>query len=79
MTAVQRSSIALPELIGQLNRHLKGWANYYRLGHPRAVFRTINRYVRRRLQRQLQRRSQRPWKKPKELTVYQYFHKLGLI
>jgi RNA-directed DNA polymerase len=79
MTAVQRSSIALPELIGQLNRHLKGWANYYRLGHPRAAFRTINRYVRRRLQRQLQRRSQRPWKKPKELTVYQYFHKLGLI
>ena len=79
MTAVQRSGIPLPELIGQLNRHLKGWANYYQLGHPRDTFRKVNWYVRRRLYRLLRRRSQRPWKRPKELTVYQYFRQLGLI
>lgn len=79
MTAVQRSCIPLPELIGQLNRHLKGWANYYQLGHPRVTFRKLNWYVRRRLYRLLRRRSQRPWKKPKELTIYQYFRQLGLI
>ena len=30
-------TLPLPDLIGQLNRHLKGLANYYRLGHPRVV------------------------------------------
>lgn len=79
VTATQKGSPPLPELIGQLNRHLKGWANYYRLGHPRMTFRKVNWYVRRRLYRLLRRRSQRPWKKPKERTVYQYFHQLGLI
>jgi RNA-directed DNA polymerase len=79
MTAARHGSKPLPELIGELNRHLKGWANYYRLGHPRAAFRKVNGYVRRRLERHLRRRSQRPWKAPDDLTVYQYFHKLGLI
>ena len=79
MTAARHGSKPLPELIGELNRHLKGWANYYRLSHPRAAFRKVNGYVRRRLERHLRRRSQRPWKAPDDLTVYQYFHKLGLI
>ena len=79
MTAARYGAIPLPELIGQLNRHLKGWANYYRLGHPRVTFRKVNWYVRRRLYRHLRRRSQRPWKPPDDLTVYQYFRQLGLL
>ena len=79
MTSARYGAKPLPELIGELNRHLKGWANYYRLGHPRVTLRTVNRYVRRRLERHLRRRSQRPWKPPADLTAYQYFHKLGLI
>jgi RNA-directed DNA polymerase len=79
MTAARQSGIPLPELIGQLNRHLKGWANYYRLGHPRVTFQQVNWYVRRRLHRFLRRRSQRPWKKPKDLSVNQYLQQLGLI
>ena len=79
MTAARYSLIPLPELIGRLNRHLKGWANYYRLGHPRATFRQVNQYVRRRLYRLLRRRSQRPWKVPAHLSPYYYFQQLGLI
>lgn len=79
MTAARNSGIPLPELIGQLNRHLKGWANYYRLGHPRVTFQQVNWYVRRRLSRLLRRRSQRPWKKPKDLTLNEYLRQLGLI
>src|ERR1700745_1487917 len=79
MTAARYGAKPLPELIGELNRHLKGWVNYYRLGHPRANLRKVNRYVRRRLKRHLRRRSQRPWKAPVDLTVYRYFQKLGLI
>ena len=28
----------IPQLIGELNRHLKGWANYFDLGYPRVAF-----------------------------------------
>lgn len=79
MTAVRYSGIPLPELIGQLNLHLKGWANYYRLGHPRVTFQKVNWYVRRRVSRLLRRRSQRPWKKPQEFTLNEYLRQLGLI
>lgn len=79
MTARHRSSIPLPELIAELNRHLKGWANYYRCGYPRPSFRKLNWYIQRRLLRLLRRRSQRPWKPPQELTLYHYLRQLGLI
>jgi RNA-directed DNA polymerase len=79
MTSARYGAKPLPELIGELNRHLKGWANYYRLGHPRVTLRKVNHYVRRRLKRHLRRRSQRPWTAPADLTLHQYFHKLGLI
>lgn len=28
----------LPELIGELNAHLRGWANYFGRGYPRDAF-----------------------------------------
>jgi hypothetical protein len=40
-----QSHTPLPELIERLNRHLRGWGNYYRLGYPRAAFRQINSFV----------------------------------
>jgi len=79
LTAARHGATPLPELIGRLNRHLKGWANYYRLGHPRATFRKVNWYVQRRVERHLRRRSQRPWKTPADLTLYQYLRRLGLL
>jgi RNA-directed DNA polymerase len=79
LTSARYCAKPLPELIAQLNLHLKGWANYYRLGYPRVTFREINRYIRRRLQRHLRRRSQRPWQPPPGLTTYHYLKQLGLI
>jgi RNA-directed DNA polymerase len=69
----------LPELIGELNRHLKGWTNYYRLGQPRQAFQRLNRYVRQQLYQRLRRSSQRPWKAAPAQTAYGYFKELGLI
>ena len=69
----------LPELIGKLNRHLRGWANYFRLGYSRKAFRQINTQVRERLARHLRRRSQRSWRPPAGRTVYAHLQHLGLI
>jgi len=75
----RQSHTPLPELIVRVNRHLDGWANYYRLGYPRKAFRHINHYVRHRLSGHLRRRSQRPWKPRKGQTHYRAFQQMGLI
>lgn len=69
----------LPELIGELNRHLKGWSNYFRVGYNRAAFRQINAQVRKRLARHLRRRSQRAWRPANGTSIYAHLQHLGLI
>jgi RNA-directed DNA polymerase len=69
----------LPDLIGELHRHLRGWANYFRAGYSRAAFREINAHVRKRLARHLRRRSQRGWRPAKGESVYAHLRHLGLI
>jgi RNA-directed DNA polymerase len=70
---------ALPCLLGWLNEHLQGWANYFRLGYPREKFRKINRFVRNRLARHLRRRSQRAYRVPGDKTFYGHLKEQGLI
>jgi RNA-directed DNA polymerase len=77
--SLRRSHVPLPDLIAELNRHLRGWAKYYSLGYPRKALRDINAYVLRRLAQHLQRRSQRGWKAPVDETHYHYFARLGLL
>ena len=69
----------IPNLIGELNRHLKGWANYFSIGYPRSVYGEIDRYVQGRLIQHLQRRSQRPYHPPQGETWSGHLVKLGLI
>jgi hypothetical protein len=37
-----------PEFIGEINRQLQGWANYFSIGYPRAAYWEIDWYVRER-------------------------------
>jgi RNA-directed DNA polymerase len=69
----------LPDLIAELNQHLKAWSNYFRPGYSRDAFRQINGYVRLRLSRHLRRRSQRPWRPAEGTSVYGHLDQLGLI
>ncbi|HME10023.1 MAG TPA: group II intron maturase-specific domain-containing protein, partial [Bryobacteraceae bacterium] len=55
-------------LIGELNRHLKGWANYFSIANPMGVYGEIDRYVQERPVQHLQRRSQRPYRPPQGAT-----------
>jgi RNA-directed DNA polymerase len=79
MTGPKQCHTPLPELIQKLNRHLKGWGNYFSIGYPRHARRQINGYVRERLTRHLQRRSQRGCRLPPDLSYYAYLQQKGLI
>lgn len=79
MTGTRMCFKPIPQLIGEINRHLLGWANYFGQGYPRKSFREINSYTRERLYRHLRRRSQRPWKPPKGVTFHEQFAKMGLV
>ena len=79
MIGKQQCYQPLPELIGQINRHLRGWSNYFRKGYSRDAMRQINTMVRERLARHLRRRSQRGWRPRKGTTVYVHLERMGLI
>ena len=50
---------SLPKVIEEVNVILRGWANYFRYGYPRKVFRDVNHFVRCRFERFFLNRSQR--------------------
>jgi RNA-directed DNA polymerase len=69
----------IPDLIEGLNRHLKGWRNYFDFGYPRMAFREIDSYVRFRLTQHLRRRSQRPFRPPEGVSYYEQLQRFGLM
>ena len=69
----------IPVLIGELNRHLKGWVNYFSIGYPTSAYCEIERYVQDRLIQHLQRRSQRPYRPPQGESWLGHLARLGLI
>jgi len=69
----------IPVLIGELNRHLKGWTNYFSFGYPISAYCEIERHVQGRLIHHLQRRSQRPYRPPQGETWLRHLARLGLI
>jgi RNA-directed DNA polymerase len=80
MTGYSQCAKPLPELLEELNIHLRGWANYFSRGYPAKAFRHINHYVGLRVSRHLRRRSQRAWRAPQDVSLYEYLHhRLGLI
>ena len=54
----------IPVLIGELNRHLKGWTNYFCFGYHISAYCEIDAIFGARLIQHLQRRSQRPYLPP---------------
>lgn len=79
MTSSRMCWKALPEIVEEMNRQMRGWANYFGYGYPREGFRQINWYARERLERHARRRSQRPFRPPKGVSYYEHFDRLGLV
>ena len=74
----RQSHTPLPNLIGRVNRHLRGWSHYFKLGYPRQAFRQLNHFVWSRLGRHLQRRSQRGWRAREGVSLNAHLQHLGL-
>jgi RNA-directed DNA polymerase len=70
---------SLEQVVGGLNRHLEGWANYFRFGHPRVAFRKVNWFVNCRMYRHLAHRSQRKYRPPAGVSVYAHLQQKGLV
>lgn len=79
MTNSQQCFKPIPVLIEELNRHLKGWANYFSVGYPISAYCEIERYVQGRLIQHLQRRSQRPYRPPQGESWWRQLARLGLV
>jgi len=79
LTARRRSCMPIPRMIGEVNRQLIGWGNYFNYGYPRKAFRKVNSFLELRLIAHLKRRSQRPFRTPKGRTVHEHFKNLGLV
>lgn len=78
MTASRFGLVPIDRLIARINRHLKGWMNYFTLGYPYDAFQKIGHHVRSRMIRHLRRRSQRPFRFP-EGSTYRFLAELGLL
>lgn len=79
LTGRRMCFVPIPALVKRLNRHLRGWANYFGHGYPRVAFRSINHYVRRRLAVHLRRRRQRRYRPPAGQTFYAHCQQLGVL
>jgi RNA-directed DNA polymerase len=79
MISKERCFMPLPQVIEELNGHLKGWANYFSYGYSRQGSRQINAYVRQRLTQHVRRRSQRPFRPAKGVSYYEHFNRMGLV
>jgi len=49
MTSKEMCFKPLPQMVEELNRQMRGWANYFSYGYPRMAYREINWFVRNRL------------------------------
>ena len=70
LTNGRQNCLPITTVIGRTNVVLRGWQNYFKIGHPRGAYRAMNAFVERRLTRHLQRRSQRPCRPPAGMSWY---------
>jgi len=61
LTARDRLRWPVDQVVGDLNRFLRGWAGYFRYGNSTVHFDTIIRHAERRLQLWIAASHQQPW------------------
>jgi RNA-directed DNA polymerase len=79
LTSAAMRTVPVTELIGRINRQLRGWGNYFGRGYWKDAFHEINGHVQTRLFIHLRNKSQRRYRVPEGQTLYQHLQTLGLI
>jgi RNA-directed DNA polymerase len=77
LTSPAMRTVPVTELIGRINRQLRGWGNYFGHGYWKDAFHEINGYVEQRLKTHLRNKSQRPYRVPEGQTLYHHLKVLG--
>jgi RNA-directed DNA polymerase len=72
LTSTRVCFVPLPELVTSVNQYRRGWAEYFRFGHPRGAYRASNAFTVARITTHLQRRSQRACRPPAALSYYSF-------
>ena len=79
LTSSHRGCWPIGDVVKWLNQFLIGWANYFKTGHPRKEFNSLNHYVLWCMYRFLNRRSQRRFKLPDGISWYRFiYERLGV-
>jgi len=79
LTSAAMRTVPVTELIGRINRQLRGWGNYFGHGYWKDAFHEITGHVQVRLAVHLRNKSQRRYRVPEGQTLYQHLQALGLI
>jgi RNA-directed DNA polymerase len=79
LTSPAMRTVPVTELIGRINRQLRGWGNYFGHGYWKDAFHEINGYVELRLSIHLRNKSQRPYRVPEGQTLYQHLQAMGWV
>ena len=75
-TSPSKCNQPIKKVVEDLNGLLRGWGNYFGIGHRRKSFHKLNNYVHMRLYRHLNRRSQRKHKlKKANQSYYDYLYR----
>jgi RNA-directed DNA polymerase len=76
---IRRITAPVQEVIGNVNRFLLGWGNYFAFGYPRLAFKKIDWYVQTRFRRFVRTRSQRRCQHLDGPSLYQALRSNGLV
>ncbi len=79
LTAPRHNCKPVRQVIREVSAHLRGWRNYFSVGHPGKAYRKLNYYVECKMVRHLIRRSQRRYKPPQGQSYHAHLQRLGLL